>query len=83
MFAICRIYLMVQSDYVNRNQSRGMYIQGISQFGLCMGKMPLGLIFFCCRQRSIILVLHKLTLRVEEVQKLSSLLKNLCNLDHD
>ena len=45
-------YLMAQSNHGNRNQSQGIYIYGLSQFGPHLGKMPIGLISFCCGQRS-------------------------------
>ena len=36
-------YLIVQSDHVRINQSQGIYIHGLSQFGPCLGEMHLGL----------------------------------------
>ena len=33
---------MAQSGRVSRNQSQSIYIQGLSQFGPCLGKTPLG-----------------------------------------
>jgi hypothetical protein len=45
-------YSMAQNSYVNRNQSQRICIRGLSQFGLCLGKMHFGLISLCCSQIS-------------------------------
>ena len=69
---------MDQIIYANKHQSQGICIHKLSQLGPCLGKMPLGLNSFCYGQNIMILVLDKLTSRLEEAQNSFSLLKSLC-----
>jgi hypothetical protein len=47
-------YLMTQGKPCeSRSQSQGIYNHGLSQFGLRLRKMPIGLISFYCGQRHI------------------------------
>ena len=76
-FHTLAFYLMVQSGHVSWNQSRGIYIHGLSWSGPCVGKRPLGSISFC-RPKIKILVLERFTSRLEKVQNLDSLFRSLC-----
>ena len=75
---IFTFYLMAQSNHVNKNQSQGIHICRLSSFGPCLGKVPFGLISFCCSQRSQFLDLDKLTSRLENMKNSCSLFKILC-----
>lgn len=45
-------YLIAQSNHMDKNQSQGIYIHGLSQFGPSLGWKPLGLYSFCCGQKT-------------------------------
>ena len=47
IFTTFACYMMDQSGHVSGNQSRGIYIHELSQFGPCLSEMFIGLISFC------------------------------------
>ena len=65
LYIIC-VFSMAQSNHVNRNQSHKNYICGLSQFG--PSKRAISSISFLLQPKPMILVLDKLTSRLEEVQ---------------
>ena len=70
-------YLMAQNDYLNKNQSKGIYVHVLARFGHCQCKMSLDLISFVVANDQEF-VLNKITSRLEEAQNLYSLFRSLC-----
>lgn len=55
---------------MDKNQSQGIYIDGLSQFSPSLGWKPIGLYSFCRDQKAWLLVEDKLTARLEKVPQL-------------
>lgn len=70
-----RVLLDAQSNHVNIDQFQGIYIDGLSHFGHCIGKLPPGLI---SNFKTKVHIFSFRYIDIKKVQNLYRLFESLC-----